>query len=152
MATSAISFEGTFSLNTANTFGTLEFPIVAPDNLAGKLCYAEVQLFQVSWGTTYPSSASDHAFLLRQQGWTMPQSSRIQGSSQSLVGVPIASMTYGGTGRGVPFLFNMPQGGHLVTFTLERLDQGVISAGAGDPDFVIVFNVVPAASRTAPLP
>lgn len=152
MATSTVSFEGTFSLDTAKTFGTYEFPFTPPENLRGKLCYAQATLFQLDWGTTYSSPSSNDTFVLRQQGWPMPHSVRVQKAAQSLVGIPIACMNYGTRGGGVPFLVNMPDGGHMVTFTLERLDLGVISSGDGDPDFLIVFTIVPAASRPAPLP
>ena len=55
MATSSITFEGSLDLNTANTFGSLEFNFKPPSHLANQLCYAEVKIFQLSWGTTYSS-------------------------------------------------------------------------------------------------
>lgn len=151
MATSAITFEGSLDLNAANTFGSLDFQFKPPAHLCSQLCYAEVKIFQLSWGTLYGSSASHHCFILRQRGWTQPQSARVQPANQSMVGNAIAVMNLGSPGTGVPFLFFMPDGPHTITLTVDRLDLGIISSGAGDPDMIVVMDIVPAASRQIPL-
>jgi hypothetical protein len=68
-----------------------------------------------------------------------------------MVGNAIATMNYGNRGLGVPFLFFMPDGPHSITFTVDRLDLGVISTGTADPDMIVVLDIVPANSRKAPL-
>lgn len=142
MATSSIAFEGVLS-----STGSVDFNFTPPAHLWNTLCYGEVKLFQLSWGTTYTSPASHHTFILRESGWTQPQSVRCQTSGQSIANQPIATMNYGQAGRGLPFLFFMPSGPHTISFTVDRLNGTEI----GTPNVIVVMDIVPANSRPTPL-
>ena len=151
MATSAIAFEASLVLDTATSLGEREFFVSPPSNLAGKLCYGEVKIFNLTWGTEYTTPKAYHTFVLRIDGWMQPQNARIEPLKQTVMS-PWATLTYGGDMHSVPVLFNMPLGPHTVRMTVERLDLGSIGTSAvGDVDLIVVLDIVAANSRQIPL-
>lgn len=148
MAHSAIAFEG--SLVVDGVVGEREFFVRPPSNIAGKLCYGEVKIFNLTWGTEYATPKSYHTFVLRIDGWTQPQSARIEANDQQRTQAPWATVTYDGTKSSFPVLFNMPPGPHKARVTVERLDLGAIGT-SGDVDFIVGVDIVAANSRQTPL-
>lgn len=152
MAHSAIAFEGSLLLSESKLTGEREFYVRPPSNIAGKLCYGEVKIFNLTWGTEYTTPKSYHTFVLRIDGWMQPQSARIEANNQQRTQVPWATVTYDGTMSSFPILFNMPPGPHTVRINVERLDLGEIgTTTTGDVDFIVGFDIVAANSRQTPL-
>lgn len=152
MANSAIAFEGNLLVNSTATLGEREFFVRPPSNLAGKLCYGEVKIFNLTWGTEYTTPKSYHTFVLRIDGWMQPQNARIEANNEQRIYAPWATLTYGGVMSSTPILFNMPTGPHTIRITVERLDLGPIgTTTAGDVDFIVAFDMVAANSRQTPL-
>lgn len=151
MATSAITFESTFTLSSPYSTGECALLFRPPSNISGKLCYIEVKIFQMMWGTTYNTPDATHTYILRASGWTQPYSARVQGSGSQQVNGPLATLCYGQNATGLPILAFIPDGPHTVTFKVERLDLGTIGTALTDLDFIICMTIVPANGRQTPL-
>jgi hypothetical protein len=152
MATSVLAFESYSStVDSSGLTASHEFNINPPSNIAGKLCYGEVTFFSFERDTVY-SFPTIH--ILEQQGWSQVQSVYMTDTLKQTLNPPIAAYTYGvSSGKGAPFLFNMPDGPHTIKFTVSCAGGGVLTSDVTEAQlpFFIMMNVVPANSRPPPI-
>lgn len=65
---------------------------------------------------------------------------------------PLAMLTYQSmSSSGLPTLVYIPDGPHPVTFTVNRLDKGIIGDEFSDLSLGVLFTMVPANSRQPPI-
>lgn len=157
MATSAITFQGPVTLNSDFTTGTASFTFRPPSNLSGKDCYLEARAFALTWDETYATPQPHHSFLLR-SSWNQIQAGAIEPISATNTeftqrfNPPLAMLTYQSMqSASIPTLVSIPHGPHSVTFTISRLDNGVIGIATTDIVMCVMITMVSANSRQPPI-
>lgn len=156
MATSAITFQGYLVANSTQTEGELRLNFTPPSNLAGKLCYIQLKSWTMTWSTGYSNPTQIDTFFLK-SNWNQIQAATLSGettttSERQLPASLLATKTLFENGNGPPILANMPPGPHTVSFIVNRSGGGALSAAtANDCYMTLIFEIVPAAGRTAPI-
>lgn len=157
MATSAISFIGPLVLNSDYTKGEASFLFRPPPQLTGTDCYLEARAFALTWDETYISPQPHHSFVLR-SNWTQLQAAALEPISATNTEItqrfspPLSILNYQSMqSTGLPTLISIPHGPHNVTFTVSRIDNGVLGISTSDLVMAVMLTMVPANSRQPPL-
>ena len=146
MATSAVAFSGVVSFNNELS-QTMTVTFTPPSNLEGKLCYAQVTVFQLLFGleSTTPSNGWKVDC-----DWPQVQCSTDTHTSGHKASCPLAIWHTGyGSLQSHPVLISMPQGRHNVTFTFSPINVDNFITDA--IDVLLCLSIVPASSRQTPL-
>lgn len=157
MATSAVSFLGPVTLSEDLKTGEARFTFRPPSNLSGRDCYLEAKLFTLTWDESYATPQPHHSFILRSD-WRQLQAGAIEPVSSTNADMtqrfntPLAILTYQSMqSTSIPTLVSIPDGPHTVTFSLCRLDDGVIGISTTDMVMAVMLTMVPANSRQPPI-
>lgn len=155
MATSAVTFEATLSLNSAGTRGEYCFFFRPSSNISGKLCYVEAKYFhlvQTKGDGTLVTPNNANTFLLHAD-WAQIQNTWTSDTSEQPA-VPLATLSHGSFAtESFPVLVQIPDGPHNVLFHVRRLDGGAVTPepSTDTVKMVVGLTVVQANSRMAPI-
>lgn len=159
MATTIVTFEQEIlaaDFTTPYSVAEKEVTFVPPPAISGKLCYLECTVF--TWDANTPHV--DLAGALLYTSWPQVETRFIKNGKTYLnspVAICFGMATKGYFSQPAKFLIQMPDGSHTVRFKI----QGYAGSDAqteltGDESagnrFFAMFQIVPAASRPAPLP
>jgi len=145
MATSIVNFSGVVKTNSTQTTASLDVYFVPPSNIAGKLCY--VQCTYIGWDYTTGVATTSRDVITVTASWAQP----LSGKSTT----PLASHNFSPARRVSPhgpILCHIPEGQHQVTFTMQRINGGILAGSSTTNNYMnVVLKISPANSRQPPV-
>lgn len=152
MTTSIVSFDAIVKSSGTFTVAEVESYFTPPSNIAGKLCYIECQSIQ--WDYQYGAPNTSRTTHTVYASWSQPRSCTVE-NGYTKPGAPLGILQYSPYYRVFPtgpVLCFIPEGQHLVSFTLERTDGGLLAATNTATNYMtLVLKITPANGRQPPL-